>query len=184
LWNVKEQACIHAFNPRRGMICSLFLAGGTGISCIAVANFGSIIRLWKAEGSSDFASEINDGHITPGGSVLGAAFSTSESFLATASYSSIEMASTLDLYELETMTKTQSVVMPGVNATCFALSPDSRQLFVGDYYTGSIRLVQTDDFSIQRDLDTRGELENVAFDPTGRVLAYGCRDGTLELRAL
>ena len=116
-------------------------------------------------------------------------FSPSGSFLATSRYSYTDRALTLRLYELETMTKTQSVVMPGMRrALCFSVSPDSEQLAVG-YYRGNIRLVQSDDFSIQRDLNLRGESSNaavlsVAFDPNCRVLACGYRDGTVELRTL
>jgi hypothetical protein len=163
----------------------MFFTGDADIACITAADaIGCIIRLWKAEGSSDFTSEISDGQAAPGGAALGAAFSPLGSLLATHFCSSAELASTLALHELETMTKTQSVVMPGFNAACFAMSPDSKQLIVGDCYTGRIRLVQTDDFSIQRDLDARGESEHVAFDPTGQVLAFGCYGGMLELRTL
>jgi hypothetical protein len=93
--------------------------------------------------------------------------------------------STLALYDLETMTKTQSVVMPGFLATHIAVSLDSKQLVVGDHK--GTRLLQTDDLSIQRDLDPIGEAmspSSVAFDPTCRVLVIGCRDGRLELRSL
>jgi WD40 repeat protein len=111
------------------------------------------------------------------------------SFLATCTDSMTEHASTLALYELETMTKTQSVVIPDFSAACcFAVSLDSKQLIVSDT-RGRIRLVQIDDFSNQRDLKTRGgsssvAVFSVAFDPTCRVLAFGCRDGRLELRTL
>ena len=183
LWNVKEQACIHSFDPRRGVIRALTFAGGV---CMAVTNTRSIIRLWRAEGSSDFTSEII-GQAAPPGSAI---FSPSGSFLATCIISYTEISSTLALYELGNMTKSQSVVMPGVQAMCFAVSPDSKQLVVGDY-RGRIRLVQTDDFSIQRALDIRGtsSMSNAAvlsasFDPTCRVLAFGCSDGTVELRTL
>jgi WD40 repeat protein len=84
------------------------------------------------------------------------------------------------------MAKTQSVVMPDFTANCVAVSPDSKQLVYGGN-KGRIRLLQTDDFSIQRDLHTKGEvmsLSSVAFDPACRVLAIGCREGSLELRRL
>jgi WD40 repeat protein len=84
------------------------------------------------------------------------------------------------------MTKTQSVVIPGCIAACVAVSPDSKQLVFGDY-KGTIQLLQTDDLSIQRDLDTTGEAKalcSVAFDPTCRVLAFGYHGGELELRSL
>jgi WD40 repeat protein len=188
VWNVKERACIHSFDSVGGSIRSLFFAGGAGIACIAVRHTMSIIRLWRAEGSSDFASETI-GEADPGGlSLADAAFSPSGSFLAIAVGSRTGNESTLALYELETMTKTQSVVMPNFTAIRAAVSPDSKQLVVGDY-TGRIRLLQADDFSIQRDLDTRGEgadmpAWSVAIDPTCRVLAVGYRDGRLELRTL
>jgi WD40 repeat protein len=84
------------------------------------------------------------------------------------------------------MAKTQSVVMPGFLAACVAMSPDSKQLVIGDY-TKRIRLLQTADLSIQRDLDPIGavtSLSSVAFNPTCRALALGCNDGRLELRSL
>jgi hypothetical protein len=69
--------------------------------------------------------------------------------------------------------------------------------WIEDPFQGSLRLsilcdairrdVLGDDFSIQRDLDPRGELiplSSVAFDPACRVLAFGCHDGRLELRTL
>jgi WD40 repeat protein len=90
------------------------------------------------------------------------------------------------LHETETMTKTQSVVMPGFIAAWAAVSPDGKQLVVVGN-NGRIRLLQPCNSSIQRNLDTRGEAKgvcSVAFDPTCRVLAIGCRDGRLELRTL
>ena len=183
VWNVKEQACIHSFDAGRGYIHSLFFAGGADGTCIAVANSGSIIRLWtRVEGSSDFASETI-GDIGQVGETV-AVISPSGDFLATNKYSCIES------YKLETMTKTQSLVMPDFNvypATCFAVSPDSKQLVIGGL-RGEIRLVQADDFSIRRDLDTRGEpVQSIAFDPTCRVLAFtsaGTRRRKLKVRTL
>ena len=49
VWNVKEQACIHAFfNLHHGSIRALFFAGGTDTACIALSGAGSINRLWRA----------------------------------------------------------------------------------------------------------------------------------------
>jgi hypothetical protein len=92
------------------------------------------------------------------------------------------------MYELDTMTKTQSVVVPGFIATCVAVSPDSKQLVYGGD-NGRIRLLQTDDFSIQRALEVSATrvlpaAKSVAFDPTCRFLAIGCQDGGIELRTL
>jgi WD40 repeat protein len=56
MWNVKEQACIHSI-PGMGFFKSLFFAGGTDSACIAAAGDGSVIRLWRADLSSEFASE-------------------------------------------------------------------------------------------------------------------------------
>jgi WD40 repeat protein len=92
------------------------------------------------------------------------------------------------LYEVETMTKTQSVVMSDFSANCLAVSPDSKQLAVVDS-TGGVRLLQAEDLRSQRDLHARGEGSNmpvssVAFDPTCRFLAVCLRPGRLELRTL
>jgi WD40 repeat protein len=181
VWNVKEQACVHSFNSGGGWIHSLFFAGGADIACLAVTNAGSIIRLWRAEGASDFASETI-GEVDRGGfSPREVAFSPSGSFLAT----SFRSSGGTTVHELETMA--QSVVMPGFTATCFAVTSDSKQLAVGGH-RGRIRLLQIDDFSIQRDVDTTGELRvsTVAIDPTCRVLAFHCSGdgGRLELRTL
>jgi WD40 repeat protein len=182
LWNVEEQACIRSFNSRNGAIRALSFPGGADSACMTVTNTGSIIRIWKAEGSSNFASEtiVNGTHLE--GTVMRAAFTPSGSFLATSS------GSTVALYELETMTKTGSVIRPGVNATCFAMSPDSKQLVVGDH-SGGIRFVRTDNFASRTCLHRRGRASNpeaisVAYDPTCRVLAFGYRNGTFELRTL
>jgi WD40 repeat protein len=189
VWNVKEQACIHSFNPRRGEIRSLLFAGGADIACIALTSAMSIIQFWRAAGSSDFSSETI-GEADPGGfPPRDATFSPSGSFVAASFFRRTWNGdeSTLALYELETMTKTQSVAMPGFIATaCFAVSPDSKQLVVVDR-KGRIRLLQADDFSIQRDMDTTGEakaVNSVAFDPTCRFLAFGCDNGGIELRSL
>jgi WD40 repeat protein len=102
-------------------------------------------------------------------------------------HSRTENSETLALYDLETMTKTQSVVIPDVSSgmSCFALSPDSKQLVLGIPMRG-IRLFRSDDFSIERDLVPRGvsPIFYAAFDPTCRVLALGSRDGIVELRTL
>jgi WD40 repeat protein len=188
VWNVQEQECIHSFDPGRGRIRSLYFAGGADSACIAVAGAGSIIRLWKAEGSVDFTSEII-GETAGRGNALRAVISPSGSFLATSAYSGREIASTVALCDLETMTKTQSVFIPGVRATCFALSPDGKQLVIGDH-NGRIRLFQdADHFSIHKDLVPRGiasstTVLSAAFDPTCRVLALACQDGRLDLRTL
>jgi WD40 repeat protein len=189
VWNIKEQACVHSVNPRRGSICSLFFAGGADSACIAAARTGSIIRLWRAEGSSDFASETI-GELDLGGlSHRDAVFSPSGSFLATNFRSWAWSGSTaLELYELESMTKTQSVVIPHFISYCVAVSPDSKQIVYGGD-EGRIRLFQTDDFGIQRDMDVTEEARpkvvcSVAFDPTCRVLAFGYHEGRLELRSL
>jgi WD40 repeat protein len=188
VWNVTEQACIHYFNPGRDHIRSLFFAGGAESACIALTHAMSFIRLWRAEGSSDLSSETMREADQGGTGLNSAVFSPCGSFLAAVLTSRIgnEFASTLASYELETMTRTQSVVMPWCNATCVAVSPDSKQLVYGGE-NGRIRLLQTGDFSIQRDLDTTGEanaISSVAFDPTRRVLAFGYPDGRLEIRSL
>ena len=88
------------------------------------------------------------------------AFSSSGALLATSTNSPNsfgETVSTLASHDLETMTKTQSLVMPDFATTCFAVSPDSKQLVVGnvvDDDMGGIRFFQAGDLSIQRDLDT------------------------------
>jgi WD40 repeat protein len=191
VWNIKEQICIHTLDPRRGTIYSLFFAGGTDIACLARAGT-SVIRLWKPEGSADFASGII-GNIDVSAEEYTdhSAFFPSGSFLATIKCPQTRTASTATLYEIDTTTTTEirSVVMPGVpfTATCFAVAPDSKQIAVGGH-EGRIRLLQTDDFSDQRDLDPRGVEErlisSVAFDPTCRVLASTCLGGRLELRTL
>jgi WD40 repeat protein len=195
VWNIEEQACIHSFDfGLAGFVRSLYFAGDAVIAFINLgpARAGSIIRLWRAEGSSDFASETIGEADQEGseGCFSRVLFSPSGSFLAT-SFSSRagngSFASTLALYELETMTKTHSVVMPGIIATCVAVSPDSKQLIcVGE--GGRIRHLQTDDFSIQRDMNATREAEasiiSVAVDPACRVLAIGRHDGRLELRTL
>jgi WD40 repeat protein len=190
VWNIKELACIHSFNPRRVRIHSLFFAGGADIACLAVTQAMSIIRLWRAEGISDFASETLGEAYHDRSPTNRAVFSPSGSSLATSCGSGTANVATAALYELDNMTKTQSVVIPGFGATCLAVSPDSKQLVIGAY-TGKIRLLQADDFGIQRDLDSRGEVAretpaalSVAFDPTRRVLAIGYRNGGLELRSL
>ena len=192
LWSVKDQACIYCCRPGHSEIRSLFFAGGADSACLAVSYTGSIIRLSRAESSSTFASEIIGETSGPAeGYTPHVVFSPCGSFLATRAYSNEENGLTiLALYEIETMTKTQSVVMPDFKASCFAMSPDSRQLVVGDRM-GRIRLVQVDDFSIQRDLNTtRGRPSDdliwcVAFDPTCRVVAFGCRGSKgLELLTL
>jgi WD40 repeat protein len=186
VWNVKEQACVHTFNPGRAFIRSLFFAGAADIACLAVSQTGYVIRFWRAEGSSNFAIETIGEADRGVSSLPGAPFSPSGSFLATSFGARTRNESTIALYETETMTKTQSVVMPGFTAAWVAVSPDSKQLVVV-CSRGRIRLLQTDDFSIQRDLDTTGEgtaVCSVAFDPTCRILAIGYQDGSLELRSL
>jgi WD40 repeat protein len=193
LWNVEEETCIHSFHHDHyaSRICSLFFAGGQSSVCNAVSWDGFIIRLWRAEGASDFASEtIAVPGFEPGsGDMLrfGADFSPCGSFLTTNlfTHSRPKNGTTIALYELETMAKSQSAVIPGLIVTCSGVSPDSKTLVLGDYQ-GGIRLVQTADFNIQRDLDIRrgSTLTCVAFDPTCRVLAFGCLDGGIELMTL
>jgi WD40 repeat protein len=188
VWNVKELACIHSFESHGGSIRSVFFAGGAEIACLAVAQSMSVIRLWKAEGSSAFASETIGEADQRELCARDALFSPGGSFLATSFNSRTGNDSTVALYELETMNKTQSVVMPRFVHSRIAVTSDSKQLVIVGRRGGI--LLQTDDLSIQRDLDPRKELPNmppvcsVAFDPTCRVLAFGCDYGRLELRSL
>jgi WD40 repeat protein len=144
-----------------------------------VLSTGSMIRLWRAEGSSEFTSETID---IPGGGrrrTVCPAFSPCGLFLSIAYCSprSREGSGTrIDLYELETMLKSQSVVLPGLSYVRSAFSPDSKQLVVCDGQ-GWIRILQTDDFSFQRDLNTGRGGRCVTFDPTSRVLAIGAAHG-------
>jgi WD40 repeat protein len=185
-----QQACIHTLYLGRGPIRTLFFAGGADSACIALTNAMSIIRIWRAEGSSDLASEII-GEADPGdreGNAPSVVFSPNGSFLATSFYSRSRNESTVALYDLETMTKNQHVVMSGFEAKCVAVSPDSKQLVVGGE-DASILLIQTDDFSIQRALEVSAthvlpSVLSVAFDPTCRFLAVGSQNGRLEIRSL
>jgi WD40 repeat protein len=207
LWNVKEQACIHSFYTGQGnFIPSLFFAGGDRSVCNAVLSTGSMIRLWRAEGSSEFTSETIDipgagrlgqvlldqqdarGGVCPG--VVRPAFSPCGSFLMIAYSSRLREKSwtRMDCYELETMIKSQSVAIPGLDCLCSGVSLDSKQLVLYDA-NGRFRLLQTDDFSIQRYLNTRRgppfrkeTVRCIAFDPTCRVLAIGSHDGRFQLR--
>jgi WD40 repeat protein len=190
IWNVRERICIQSFSPRRSAsVRSLILSGGADGVCIAAAAHGSKIRLWRAEGYSRFTRRtISAAQEGQGRFVPRAVFSPSGSFLATNMHSDHERTSTLSLYDLGTMTKTQSVVMPGPMVTRFVISPDSKQLALCDRI-GGIRLVQTDDFNIQRDLVPRAGGSTptgyaLAFDPTSQILAFACRRGRLELRTL
>jgi WD40 repeat protein len=190
LWNVKAQASIHVFDHGGDVtIRALFFAGGTDSACVVVTHAMSVIRLWKAEGTSDFASETIREADRGGAELHRAALSPSGSLLATSFHSRTRNVGTVALYELETMTNTRSVVMPGFIPFHIAVTSDSKQLVVVDQ-GGRVRLLQTDDLSIQRNLVPRGETSamppvwSVAFDPTCRFLAFGCQHGRLELRSL
>jgi WD40 repeat protein len=190
LWNVNEQACLCSLNPRCGMIRSVLCFGGAESASTAISHAGSVIRLWIAEGASRVASEIIGKGAHPGGKSPIPVFSACGSFLARCGCSSArDYASTLTLCDFETMTYTKSVVIIDFTvASSLTVSPDSKQLVVADL-TGRIRLVQVDDLSVQRDLNVRrGSSSNpvlsLAFDPTGRVLACGYLDGTVDLRTL
>jgi WD40 repeat protein len=205
LWNVEEQACIHSFHTLpTDIIPSLLFSGGDRSVCNAVLSTRSLIRLWRAGGSSEFTSEVID---IPGGLderdllrdhdctiTPRTAFSPCGSFL-TIVYSSplrVEYGTTITFYELETMIKkSQTAFIPGFASLCSGVSPDSKTLVLGDLQ-GRNRLHQTDDLilGIQRDIDTRrpppinAPLWSIAFDPTCRVLAFGCPGGRLELWTL
>jgi WD40 repeat protein len=185
-WNVTEQACICSCNSGRGSIHSLFFAGGADVACLAAASRGCVIRLWRAESSSDLASETMwEADPRESSSRDDAVFSPSGSYLAASFCTRTTKKTTAALCQLETMTKTHSVVMPGFIAACFALSPDSKQPVVGNS-KGRIRLLQTDDFSVQRDLgaSARQPVWSVAFDPSCQFLAFGFNEGMLELGSL
>jgi WD40 repeat protein len=87
------------------------------------------------------------------------------------------------------MTNTQSVIMPGFVPSHIVVTSDSKQLVVVGC-RGKIRLLQTDDLSIQRDFDPREKvldmppIWSVAFDPTCRFVAFGGNEGRLELWSL
>jgi hypothetical protein len=140
LWNVKEQTCTHSFDPRCGWISSLFFVGGADSACIAVAQTGSFIRLRREEGASEFASETIGEAAGVGANDPQSVFSCCGSFLATCKHSGRAAAPTLLMHDLESMTKTQSIVIRDFSAGRIAASPDSKQLVVGDR-TGRIRLL-------------------------------------------
>jgi WD40 repeat protein len=139
LWKIKEGACIHSFDYDRGYIQSLFFTGGEDMACCAVAGEGSIIQLWRAEGSTDFSRAISVGAGGLGNRIQRAAFSTDGTLLAAVMDSSGSTA--LALFERETMTMTMSVPMPGLSTGCLAFSPDSKQLAAVMDSSGSTSLV-------------------------------------------
>jgi WD40 repeat protein len=86
VWNAEEETCIHSLHSGLGAIHSLCFAGGADSAWIAPADVNSVIRLWKAEGSSDFASEvIGEATCFRGGGFHLPVFSSSGSVLATCS---------------------------------------------------------------------------------------------------
>jgi WD40 repeat protein len=204
LWNVKEQACIYTFfTHAANSIPSLLFAGGDRSVCNAVLSTGAMIRLWRAESSSEFTTETidipagdppedrdradHDGTITPR-----TAFSPCGSFLmiATSSPLRVEYGTKITFYELETMIKSQSVFIAGFASLCSGVSPDSKTLVLGDLQ-GRILLLQRDNLpGIRRDIDTRrlpptnAPLWYITVDPTCRVLAFGRQDGRFELWTL
>jgi WD40 repeat protein len=80
VWNIKDQACIHSFDPQRSAVRYLVFAGGAVSACIALADNGSVIRIWRAKGASDFASETIGEADLGGWSYRDAVFSHSGSF--------------------------------------------------------------------------------------------------------
>jgi WD40 repeat protein len=191
LWNVIEQACIYSYQGLHNHVTpTLHFFGGNRIVCNAVLPTGSMIRLWREEGSSVFTSEVV---VIPGAGRLGdteefvcPAFSPCGSFLTIAYSSPLREGSgtRIEFYELETMLTSQSVLLPGFASVCSAFSPDSKQLVIHDV-KGQIRLLQTDNFNIQKYLNTGRGGRCVAFDPTCRVLAIGSyNEGTVQLRSI
>jgi WD40 repeat protein len=79
------------------------------------------------------------------------------------------------------MLKSQSVVLPLFDSLSSTFSPDSKQLVLGG--AQGIRLLQTDDFIVQSDLNiARDGGHCIVFDPTCRVLAIGrYNEGTVQL---
>jgi WD40 repeat protein len=184
LWDVNNQVCIHAFNPRLAGIKVIFFAPGDTIQCYVATFRGAMIRIVRNK-RMEFAFTILEEPSL--GSYPRAAFSPCGTYFAAISYIRRKMSWELALFDLRTMAKTQSVILAGTMCHLFdiAMSPDGKKLATTNR-SGGTRISECHDLIIQRySVEQRLAMPPlrwpVAFDPTSRVYAVGRFDGSVEL---
>jgi WD40 repeat protein len=190
LWDMINQVCIHAFNPRLSTIRAIFFSPGDNIQCYVVTSTrGRMIRIVKNKRMEFAATILEEPSL---GRLPHAAVSPCGTCFAALSYSGSGSKWELALFDLRTMAKTQSVFLSGYDGFAgIAISPDGKKLAITNSKGGTL-LIECHDLNIQKCVDTIEEqmpdealgLRPVAFDPTSRFIAVGRLGGRVELRTI
>jgi WD40 repeat protein len=185
LWDVINQVCIYASDPQLSIITAIFFSPGDNIQCYAVGGHGKMIRIVSNNGIEFAATILEARYFRPAFSPCGTCF-------AATSYMGSGSGWELALFDLRTMVKTQSVVLPHGYAHfgSIAMSPDGKKLAITND-TGGIRVFECRDLTIQeyfiqqRQYDASAFVRwPVTFDPTSRFFAVGRNGGIAEIQAI
>jgi WD40 repeat protein len=185
LWDVINEACIHAFNPQLSFIANIFFSPGDNIQCYVVTAMGPMIRIVRNKRMEFAATILEEPSL---GNNPRTAFSPCGTCFAAIWWMPFLLTMQLAMFDLRTMAKTQSVFLSDSGNICIiAMSPDGKKLATTNMY-GVIRLFECHDLTIQKYVDTEQRSDEVvglwpvSFDPTSRLLAIGCIDSRVKLR--
>jgi WD40 repeat protein len=187
LWNVEDGVCTQSFDQLHTKTISLVFKGvGESIQCLAATADGSLIRISRNSGHSEFTNDRIVEGATP---FRISAFSHCGSFLTT-----VDLTNKLCLYEVKTdcILMRQSVTLPAycrirTNAG-MTFSADNKMLAViSDRCREDdtvVRLLDVKDLTLQRQLkwQLRGQLTvSLAVDQSSRYLATSWADGRVRI---
>jgi WD40 repeat protein len=183
-WHVINQECIYAFDTQGlGILRTIFFSpGADDLQCYAVISRGRMVRIAKNE-TMEFAATILEAS-SP--ALQRVAFSPRGTCFAATSYMSNSRKWELALFDLRTMVKTQSVVLPHGYAhfVSIGMSPDGKKLAITSD-TGGIRVFECRDLTIQEYAIEQRQYDfvrwPVTFDPTSRFFAVGRNGGIVEI---
>jgi WD40 repeat protein len=187
-WNVINQFCFYAFDITQGlgMVRTIFFSSGADdIQCYVVISRGRMVRIARNEKMELAATTLE----ASSPALYHVAFSPCGTCFAATSYMSSGSTFELALFDLRTMVKTQSLVLPHGYAhfVSIAMSPDGKKLAITSD-TGGIRVFECRDLTIQEYAIEQRQYDfvrwPVTFDPTSRFFAVGRNGGIVEIRAI
>jgi WD40 repeat protein len=187
VWRLSNQFCFYAFDTQGfGILRTIFFSpGADDIQCYVVISRGRMVRIARNE-RMELAATTLEASLP---ALYRAAFSPCGTCFAATSYMSNSRKWELALFDLRTIVKTQSVVLPYgcVHFLRIAMSPDGKKLAITSD-TGGIRVFECRDLTIQEYAIEQRQYDSsafvrwpVTFDPTSRFFAVGRNGGIVEI---
>jgi len=152
---------------------------------IATVDLKRDVRLWDARTGKGTWT-----YTAPGEPLRGAVFSPDGALLALFGGNVNEKPMGISLISIKSKTLTRRLELPSDTIWSVAFAPDGKTLAAAcrdktvqlwNPQTGELKKILTPDLSPRPTEDTEYGTTSVAFSPDGRILAAGCRDGSIHL---